>query len=127
MKDFFSKLSQMGVGAWLYTIFAAGIAAFTGAITTNSVMAMVGSNPLSPRQLGIVAAYSAVWAMAGVLHTSPLPSRKTQIALLPGVHSMEQVDAIAANVTGVPSPAVASAIIAATPSPAVTPDPHKTP
>lgn len=109
-----SDLGSLSWGAWLYALLKAGISAGASVIAANPLAALAGAPAFTPRQLVIFAAASAIVAMAGVLQKSPLPDRKVDIALLSGVHTVEQVEKIS-KATGsgpVPSPEVAAAIIA---------------
>lgn len=112
MNRILSDLSSLGWESWLRSLFAAGISAATGTIAANPLAAVFGTQQFTGRQLAIMAASSAIVAMAGILKKSPLPDRKIAIALLPGVHTTEQVEQIAQATTGaVPTAEVAAAIL----------------
>ncbi len=74
---------------------------------------MLGAQQFTPRQLGIMALSAAIVAVAGILRKSPLPDRAIAVALLPGVHTPEQVaEVLKATAPGtIPTPEVAKAIL----------------
>jgi hypothetical protein len=108
-----SDLGSLNWNDWLRAIFSAAISAAASVITANPLASALGAPQFTPRQLGVMAASAALVAVAGILRKSPLPDRKTAIALLPGVHTMGDVEQIAsATAPGVtPTPAVAAAIL----------------
>lgn len=109
----FAIIRALKWGDWLYTLIGAGIAAAAQVIFTNPIASILGAPQFTPRQLGIMAASSAIVAMAGILRKSPLPDRRVDIALLSGVHTVEEVNQIAkATAPGtVPTSEVAAAIL----------------
>jgi len=106
-------MASLKWGEWLYTLFAAGISAAASTVAANPIAYIFGAQQFTPRQLLIMALSSALVAMAGILRKSPLPDRAIAIALLPGVHTPEEVEKIASvTAPGVtPTAAVAAAIL----------------
>lgn len=111
---FFKNLGSLRWNDWIRSLLSAGISAAASTLAANPIAQVLGAQEFTPRQLGIMAFSAAVVAMAGILQKTPLPSRDLAIALLPGVHTPEQVEMISkATAPGVvPSPAAAAAIIA---------------
>lgn len=108
-----SDLGNLKWGQWLYTLIAAGISAGASVIVSNPLATLFGAQQYSPRQLGINAGAMALVAMAGILKKSPLPDRKVEIALLPGVHTMAEVNTVD-KATGpgvIPTPEIAAAAL----------------
>ena len=99
---------------WVYTLIAAAISAAASTVVANPLASAIGAQQFTPRQLGILALSSAIIAVAGILRKSPLPDRAVAVALLPGVHTTEDVGKVlSATASGtVPSPEVAAAILA---------------
>lgn len=122
----FSDMKDLAWSDWLYTIISAAIGAAATTIAANPIASVLGAQQFTPRQLGILAASSALVAVAGVLRKSPLPDRrKIEIALIPGVHDIEQVERIAKITSGgaIPTPEAAAAMTADMPKP---PSPDQT-
>jgi hypothetical protein len=114
----FADLSSLKWSEWLYTIISAAIGAAATTIAANPLASVLGAQQFTPRQLGILAASSALVAVAGVLRKSPLPDRALAIALQPGVHTEAQVQKVLDQTApgSVPSPEVTAAILAAPPA-----------
>jgi len=91
---FLTELSELGWASWLRSLLGAGISAAASAIAANPIATVMGAQAFTPRQLWIMALSSALVAMAGILQKSPLPDRKVAIALLPGVHTAEEVEVV---------------------------------
>lgn len=109
----FEDLSELSWGAWIRSLLTAGISSAASVVAANPLAVAMGTPEFTPKQLAILALAAAIVAMAGVLQKSPLPDRKLAIALLPGVHTPEQVERISkATGSGVPTKEVAAAIIA---------------
>lgn len=110
-------LDQWKWGPWLRSLFAPAISAAMIPFTINPAASVIGAPNFSPRQLMMVAAWTGVFALASAWQKSPFPDRKVQIALLPGVHNIEQVEQIAKVTSGgtIPTPAEAQSIIAEMP------------
>ena len=111
------RLSDLNWRDWIRSLLSAGISATASTITANPIASMLGAHPFTARQLGVMSLSSAVVAMAAVLRKSPLPDRKIAIALLPGVHTQEDVKKIEeATAPGtIPSSSVAAAILGKSP------------
>lgn len=101
-------------GEWFYTLLSAAISSAASTVLANPIALATGTQQFTVRQLGILASGAAVVAIAGILKKSPLPDRAVQIALLPTVHTREQVKQVmrATSPGTVPTPADAAEIIA---------------
>lgn len=75
---FVNDLSGLKWADWLYTLLSAGISAAATSIAANPIATAIGASQFTPRQLVIMAASSAIVAIAGILRKSPLPDRSTR-------------------------------------------------
>lgn len=117
-----SAVGSMSWVDWLKGIITAAVSSAATVLSANPVATMIGAQTFTGRQLAIMAGSAAIVAVANFLRTSPLPAQRESVALLPGVHTTEQVDKIV-NATApgvVPTKEVAAAILG-TPAPSVTP------
>lgn len=123
-----SYFRQLDWAKWFHPIITTVISAAASPIAANPIALVLGAQQFTLRQLGIMSAAAALSAMAGVLVKSPWPDRRVDIALVSGVHTVEQVEKIfkATAPCTVPTPAVAAAIIAE-PASGVGPDTVKPP
>lgn len=95
-------------------IWSVGLSAGMGALVANPIASVVGAMQFTPRQLGIMAGSLALVAIANFVQKNPWPERAVSIALLPGVHTPEDVKLVMKSTSPgvVPTKEHAAAIIA---------------
>ena len=110
----FAYLAQFKWGDWFRMLWSVSITAAMGVLTADTLTRVFGAREYTPRQLLIMAGVTAVGAAANFVQKNPWPERAVAIALLPGVHTQEDVHLIAkATSPGtVPTKETAAAIMA---------------
>jgi hypothetical protein len=112
--SFVSYLSGFKWGDWFRMLISAGVSAAASVIAANPIASIVGAIQFTPRQLAIMAASVAAVAIANFLQKNPWPEREVSLALIPGVHTQEQVQILAKSTSPgtIPTKETAAAIIA---------------
>lgn len=108
-----SWLDQWNWGAWLKALLAPAISAGLTPFAANPIATLIGAVQFTPRQLAMGAVAMFITTLTGVWQKRPFPDRRVAIAVLRGVHTVDEVDKIdKATAPGtVVTPEIAAAIL----------------